>query len=840
MDERPTQETRAGRLGALLAMLAGLIIWLWPIGFGGRMPVGGDVTQFSLGLMAVLARSVREGRLPIWNDLWGYGFPGLAESQMGVYYPPHLLLYGLLPLEVAYTASLVAHTLWAGAGAFWAARRFGVSPRGSALTGFSWACCGFFAIHLPHQWAYTAGSWMPWAWGLAWVIVSGRGTRRTPILLALVLTLQALPGHFQLAFCTEVGVVLLSLAALAEAAMRKAGASRGVVAVALAVLAVVPLGAMQLWPTARLARLAAAQRNYEYLSGFAATPVHLVSFVAPGLFHISPLWRSLAWDRFRTSPEEHLAYIGLVPLFLAAGALVREFRREPATRVLGVLALITLVLSLGPWVPGFSHLIRLPGFSFFRAPARWSLATALALCLLAGRGFDGLRSWPRPGLALVRFVVVAALAPGVVIAVIELALVTTERPGWPALESTFAAAARIIPWPDTGNPAPEFRTWMDQARKYQNTLGVQSALARLGVHEIPRAGLRFDRERRSIYGRELGGTAALLLTLLVVSFLEARRRLLAVALIALTAIDLWGLSRHRYFDLAPVRPLTAQSPVLARLAGEPRGSRTVGPTQNLPMVAGAAPLQAYRTLDLPVMSWLTSWADQSPFEPETKPATLAALRATGTSLRIDAGWGWSPREADLPGWSSGETIQDPALAGWLYGTDWVAGLGPGAATFTLWRPEAVAARAWLVPLTSDESPTILETAKGEPDVVLRVFQSAKPLAIRSPRPERLDVTVEAGGPAALVVTQLADPQWQARWIGPDGRERPAAIVPVFVRPGEHGWQAVTLPGPGRWTLQMEYVARDVQLGLIVSGLSFLVLIGLGVFLRPGRHPVKAD
>src|SRR3954454_20323157 len=109
VDQRPERSLRVAGVGALLAMLAGLLVWLGPIGVGGRMPVGGDVTQFSLGLMAVLARAIRGGRLPTWNDLWGYGFPGLAESQMGVYYPPHLVLYGLLPLATAYTASLVLH-----------------------------------------------------------------------------------------------------------------------------------------------------------------------------------------------------------------------------------------------------------------------------------------------------------------------------------------------------------------------------------------------------------------------------------------------------------------------------------------------------------------------------------------------------------------------------------------------------------------------------------------------------------------------------------------------------------------------------------------------------------
>jgi hypothetical protein len=53
-------------------------------------------------------------------------------------------------------------------------------------------------------------------------------------------------------------------------------------------------------------------------------------------------------------------------------------------------------------------------------------------------------------------------------------------------------------------------------------------------------------------------------------------------------------------------------------------------------------------------------------------------------------------------------------------------------------------------------------------------------------------------------------------------------------PGEHGWQRVLVPGPGRWTLRLDYVARDVQLGLIVSALSLLVLLGLWIYLGSGR------
>src|SRR4051812_11975476 len=135
-EQLPVRERR-GATWTFLLTLAGLLVWLWPIGAGGAMPVGGDVTQFFLGLMGVLSSSLREGRLPIWNDLWGYGFPGIGESQMGVYYPPHLILYGLLSTEQAYVASLVLHTVWGSLGTWWAARVFGVSSAGAGLAAFA-------------------------------------------------------------------------------------------------------------------------------------------------------------------------------------------------------------------------------------------------------------------------------------------------------------------------------------------------------------------------------------------------------------------------------------------------------------------------------------------------------------------------------------------------------------------------------------------------------------------------------------------------------------------------------------------------------------------------------
>jgi hypothetical protein len=826
---------------AVGAVVLAIVAWLWPIGLGGRMPIGGDVTQFSLGLMATLARSLRAGRLPIWNERWGYGFPGVGESQMGVYYPPHWLTYGLLAPETAYVVNLTAHAIWGGLGAYFAARRFGASEVGSALGAFAWTGCGFFLIHLPHQWAYTTGSWMPWAWGLAWSVLRGESGRRGPFLLVLVLALQILPGHFQLAFYTQISVLIL----IAETALEGMTARRVLIrrpaVVLLAMAGAFAVAGMQVWPTLRLARLAAPRRDFEYLSGFAASPLHLVTFVAPGLFERSPLWRPIVWDPFHTSPEEYLGFIGIVPLWLALGAVFKGYRNSPGVRALAAVAAITLLLSLGPYLPGFRVWCHLPGFSFFRAPARWILATSLALSLLAALGYDALTTWRRPGLSALRFVVVAFALPACVVLLVEAALLSTGSPRWPAVEGAFQRGFRAFPLPEPH----DFGEAVRAARTVNTDERVAIELARQGVRlrEAPRP--VFAERRLAIYRQELAGSSLVLLGLLVAAPLAGRRgTVFRAILIGLTAADLGSFSRWRRVDLGPIAPLTSQSPVLARWAGQSDGVRTIDRTRNLPMVAGAAPVSAYRTLDLPALEssreppaiGLSALAAQLPRGDRDLTMVVSALRATGAGVRI-----FDPAEArelgrrtlDLPGRS--ETVHDPALAGWLTGADWVAQQGPSATTFGVWALPESPPRAWLVPLTATTSAAILGNWSGNPRDVLDVLDVARPLDVRRDGPEHRELTIRADGASLVILSELSDPQWSASWLGTGG-ERAGRVERAFGRPNLGAWQAVRVPGPGDWTLRLTYRGRDVYEGLALSGASLIVFAAL--FVRYGRARIR--
>jgi hypothetical protein len=836
------------RLVAVMAVVVALLAWLWPIGIGGKMPVGGDVTQFFLGLMGFLSEALRSGELPVWNDLWGYSFPGLAESQMGVFYPPHALLYGRMFTEAAYVASLVLHTLWGGLGAYWAARRMGVSAVGAALAAFAWSSGGFFVIHLAHPWGYTNGSWMPWAWGLGWSILEpgGRPRRWAPLLLSLVLVLQVLPGHFQLAFQTQVTLGLMvawSLLGRWFADLRRrrrepatpiegAGPSlRRAGAVILATAAVFPMAAIQLRPTARLAELAGGQRDFEYLSGFAETPLHLVNLVAPGLFHRSTAWRSIAWDPFHTSPEECLAYIGLVPLFLAILAIMRESRRDAAVRLLTLLALATLLLSLGPYVPGFRLLIGVPGFFFFRAPARWSLAMSLALAILAGKGFDRWCDWPRPGRSLRRLVIVAAAWILAVLGLFEAAIWCTGQPGSPRVAGWFDRGFRALPWygdPSLKEPDPTFRQVMAQSRKPEGDPHLPPELPPSVVLQKMVSPRSLVGQRGWIYLRELWETALWLALIGIAAGPGDRRTRAAPALLLLlTFLDLWTLGRHRLLDAAPIRPLKEQSPVLAHLEKERYGSRIVCNLGNLPILVGKAPISAYRTLTLPALESLTTLAHE-PMVLQHEPIVRAAMWATGARLRV-----FHPVEirlarirarTDLPG----EPLQDPALARWLYGASWASEQGDWVNRFLVWRSDEPAARAWFLPLTEGDEESMLDEGTGDARDLLPLFDQADPLPAESARPEDVTIPLQADEPGWVIVSQLDDPQWSARWIGLEGQgEFEERIRPAFRKPGDTagGWQAIKVPFNGRWALRLTYEPRDVLEG---AGISLVAWVGWAV------------
>ena len=197
------------------------------------------------------------------------------------------------------------------------------------------------------------------------------------------------------------------------------------------------------------------------------------------------------------------------------------------------------------------------------------------------------------------------------------------------------------------------------------------------------------------------------------------------------------LSRHRLVAVGPVRPLVNQSPVLARLAREPRGTRIIDCFGNLPMLVGLEPVAAYRTLDLPALEPLNHLARER-LGPEGFPAGVRqAMRAAGVGVRV-----LDPVETAIDRWlarSKGskdepETVDDPILAGWIFGRDWRSEQGAWSSRFRILHPESDPHRAWFLPLTAVSRPAMLEFWAGDLEPLLELFDRASPLREESRGP----------------------------------------------------------------------------------------------------------
>jgi hypothetical protein len=274
------------------------------------------------------------------------------------------------------------------------------------------------------------------------------------------------------------------------------------------------------------------------------------------------------------------------------------------------------------------------------------------------------------------------------------------------------------------------------------------------------------------------------------------------------------------------------------MAREPRGTRIADPVRNLPMAVGLAPVQAYRTLDLPALPGLTSLV-RGPLAPAPQRETaFRAMRAAGVGLRVldpteSAGLRVQGATDFLPE-ATLERLDDPILARWLYGPDWNPEHRPEADAFGILKPTEAAARAWFIPATAAPTAAVFDPGDGDPRPILDLIDRARalPTVVRSP--VEWEVALEVDEPGWVLISQLDDPQWRARIGSTGGREGEPANIESAFRVGDAGggWQRVFVDKPrAGGVLRLSYDAADLRLGWKISAASWLVWVMTLSFLH---------
>lgn len=409
----------------VLAVGTGLTYLFWDVLWLGGGWIGGDMYSYYLPQKFTYQQALERGDWALWNDLVSLGYPQLAESQTGVFYPFHLLFYSTLSLNEAYHINQLVHYVIAFAGMAVLAQAFGLSLRASLLAGLVYVY-GWFPERNCLEWAIIGGAWLPWA---VWCLERFLTTRwwRYLIGLLVAIALQLLPGHFVIAFLTLLLVIAYAVAriwwvpAFGEAA-EKSPPSTGrfplLLAAGGALFLAFSLSAIQLLPTWQLKQNSQREQGAHDIGYGHLPPAYLSQVILPWTWYWQPApardsqiqqLEFLAIGSSTNQVEAHL-YFGLIPLLLALAGLIpsrnqRPFAGRQRTLLWG-LALLALTYAFGWWLPITRHL---PGFSFFIGPGRYTLITTLCVSLLAAESADRWLSNLFPGTRTLAWAVILVL-----------------------------------------------------------------------------------------------------------------------------------------------------------------------------------------------------------------------------------------------------------------------------------------------------------------------------------------------------------------------------------------------------------------------------------------------
>jgi hypothetical protein len=377
------------------------------------------------------------GHLPLWNPLLGMGAPLIANYQVALFYPPYwiyLLLYAVGGVAtMAWGQILVAlfHLILAGFGIVALMRKLGYGNLAQAVSGIAFSLSGYLVARAWFASINAAVAWLPWVLFFTLDIArTKRFEKKKVIALGLIVGLQMLSGHAQSTWYT---LLLAGLWASywawsvkAKDPLSQSGTTNVNLAqrypgiarllrtwafMAASLVLGVLLSVVQLAPTAEylLQSQRASAVGYEFAMTYSFWPWRILSLFAPDLFGNPSMGDYWGYANY----WEDAVYVGLLPLLMAVGIVLRSIGKNQKTEIKGinhrgetplqqrklvwflvVILFISLLLALGQNTPVYPWLYEhVPTFDMFQAPTRISIWMVFGLVILAGIGVE---QWRRP------------------------------------------------------------------------------------------------------------------------------------------------------------------------------------------------------------------------------------------------------------------------------------------------------------------------------------------------------------------------------------------------------------------------------------------------------------
>jgi hypothetical protein len=369
--------------------IIGLLILFYPrlfLGLDG--PLVSDHYEQHFPWAYFLAKSLKSGVLPLWMPNIQSGFPIAAESQIGIFYLPNILLSLLLPIRFAYSYTLIFHFFISGAFTFLFLRKSNINHYGS----FIGACVFLFGTSYGGAY-YNITSlkticWLPvLLYALEGYLINKR--IRYLFLVALAVGQSLVAGYLQVAalmlFFFSIYSCFRCLSCIRINDLKFPPIIKllfpilvsGVVGIILALPQI-----LLTLPLALISNRAEPAEAYAYIGSM--SPFAFSTLIFP---HFQGLFRG------------NSLYGGILLFYflLIAFSDRKENRLKIFYRRWVWLTIIATLFALGQWSPVYIAFIKITHFYSFRTPAKFLIFINFSIAMLSAIGGHSLYQWVKEG-----------------------------------------------------------------------------------------------------------------------------------------------------------------------------------------------------------------------------------------------------------------------------------------------------------------------------------------------------------------------------------------------------------------------------------------------------------
>jgi hypothetical protein len=528
----PASAPRFAGLWAALTYAVCTLLLAWPA-LGGGFLVNPMSDQYSGGFPVrdFAAQALKAGQgIPQWNPYLFGGLPYIGAMHGDIFYPTALLRL-LLPTDVGMTWGFILHLFLAGCFTYGFLRAWGLGFYPALVGGIAYMMSGQVAslVSPGHDGKLFVSALFPLT---LWLLVRGVRDGRHWVwgLLAITIGLAVLSPHPQLLqyLLLASGAFALYLALGTQPDGARLTRREGITRLSFALGAVLlgfAMGSVQYLPVIEYIPFSprAGGRGYEYVTTYSMPIEELINTYLPEFSGILERY----WGR--NTIHLHSEYLGAAALLLASAAF-GDPARKTFRRFWLVTGLVTLIWALGGNTP-FYYLVYalVPGSKFFRAPSTIFFITSFSVAVLAALGTERALA----GAITRRFLLGWVIGAGVI------ALLATA--------GVFTSLAQSIAAGYAGSQLDEAISDLKPA--------VVIGAWRSFVFVALAAGLLLVAARRK---------------------LDAR--LLAWALAAIVALDLWSVDRHYWLFSERAAVLYGSDSATVYLQKAPIGRVVVLPT----------------------------------------------------------------------------------------------------------------------------------------------------------------------------------------------------------------------------------------------------------------------